>query len=80
MPIEEYRKSVADQKRQAILDAAVRNFLATGYERTTLETVAKDAGVSTATVYKERELNNTSNFLAVRVWQCQTPRQKLHLI
>lgn len=52
MPIEEYRKSVADQKRQAILDAAVQNFLATGYERTTLETVAKDAGVSTATVYK----------------------------
>jgi TetR/AcrR family transcriptional regulator, regulator of autoinduction and epiphytic fitness len=52
MPIEEYRKSVADQKRQAILDAAVQNFLATGYERTTLEMVAKDAGVSTATVYK----------------------------
>ncbi|NJK64255.1 MAG: TetR/AcrR family transcriptional regulator [Synechococcaceae cyanobacterium SM2_3_1] len=52
MPIEEYRKSVADQKRQAILDAAIQNFLATGYERTTLEVVAKDAGVSTATVYK----------------------------
>ncbi|MBI4780231.1 MAG: TetR/AcrR family transcriptional regulator [Oscillatoriophycideae cyanobacterium NC_groundwater_1537_Pr4_S-0.65um_50_18] len=52
MPIEEYRKSVADQKRQAILDAAVQNFLATGYERTTLEMVAKSAGVSTATVYK----------------------------
>ena len=52
MPIEEYRKSVAEQKRQAILDAAVQNFLATGYERTTLEMVAKDAGVSTATVYK----------------------------
>jgi AcrR family transcriptional regulator len=52
MPIEEYRKSVADQKRQAILDAAVQNFLATGYERTTLDMVAKTAGVSTATVYK----------------------------
>ncbi len=52
MPIEDYRKSVADQKRQAILDAAVQNFLATGYERTTLEMVAKSAGVSTATVYK----------------------------
>ena len=52
MPIEEYRKTVAEQKRQAILDAAIENFLAIGYERTTLDMVAKSAGVSTATVYK----------------------------
>jgi AcrR family transcriptional regulator len=52
MPLEEYRKSVAEQKRQAILDAAVKHFLAIGYERTTLEVVAKEASVSTATVYK----------------------------
>jgi len=29
---------------------------------------------------KERELNNLNSLLAVRVWQCQTPSQKLHLI
>ncbi|MGI8504526.1 MAG: TetR/AcrR family transcriptional regulator [Hassallia sp.] len=52
MTIKEYRKQVADQKRQAILDAAIKNFLTIGYERATLEMVAKDAGVSTATVYK----------------------------
>jgi TetR/AcrR family transcriptional regulator, regulator of autoinduction and epiphytic fitness len=52
MPLEEYRKTVADQKRQAILNAAVKHFLAVGYERTTLEMVAKEATVSTATVYK----------------------------
>ena len=52
MPLEEYRRTVADQKRQAILEAAAKRFLADGYERTTLEMVAKAASVSTATVYK----------------------------
>jgi TetR/AcrR family transcriptional regulator of autoinduction and epiphytic fitness len=52
MSLEEYRKQVANQKRQAILDAAIKHFLAIGYERTTLEMVAKEAEVSTATVYK----------------------------
>ena len=52
MPLEEYRRTVADQKRQSILEAAVKHFLAIGYARTTLEMVAKEASVSTATVYK----------------------------
>lgn len=72
MPIEEYRKSVADQKRQAILDAAVQNFLATGYERTTLEIVAKDAGVSTATVYKHFSTKRALfGGIMERVWETE---------
>lgn len=70
MPLEEYRRSVADQKRQAVLDAAVKHFLAIGYERTTLEMVAREANVSTATVYKhfptKRDLFGG---IMARVWE-----------
>jgi hypothetical protein len=31
-------------------------------------------------ISKERELNKMGHFLAVRVWQCKTPAQKLHFI
>ncbi len=39
-------------KRDAVLDAAVAEFLAQGYEHTTLAAIAQRAGVSTATVFK----------------------------
>ncbi len=39
-------------KGEAVLDAAVRAFLDGGYSGTTLETIAREAGVSTATVFK----------------------------
>jgi TetR/AcrR family transcriptional regulator, regulator of autoinduction and epiphytic fitness len=39
-------------KGDTVLDAAVRAFLERGYSRTTLEQIAKEAGVSTATVFK----------------------------
>lgn len=39
-------------KRDAVLDAAVAEFLAEGYERTSLAAIAARAGVSTATVFK----------------------------
>jgi len=70
MPIEEYRKNVAEQKRQAILDAAIENFLAIGYERTTLDRVAKSAGVSTATVYKHFSTKRALfGSIMERVWE-----------
>ncbi len=47
-----WRARVAAQKRAAILEAARAAFLAGGYERTTLEAVAKAAGVSTGTLFK----------------------------
>ncbi len=47
-----YRARVADEKRSAILDAAVSRFLEFGYDRATLETIAKAAGVSTGTLFK----------------------------
>lgn len=47
-----YRARVADQKRGAILDSAVALFLEQGYDRTTLEAVAKRAHVSTGTLFK----------------------------
>lgn len=50
--LQAYRDRVAAQKRGLTLDAAVERFLADGYDRTTLEAVAKTAGVSSATLYK----------------------------
>lgn len=52
MSVKEYQKQVAGQKHQIILNAASKIFLTVGYERTTLEMIAKEAGVSTATLYK----------------------------
>lgn len=50
--LEAYRARVAGEKRAAILDAAVLKFLETGYDRTSLEAIAKAAGVSTGTLFK----------------------------
>jgi len=47
-----YRARVATEKRTATMDAAIDLFLANGYDHTTLEQVAKAAGISSATVYK----------------------------
>jgi TetR/AcrR family transcriptional regulator, regulator of autoinduction and epiphytic fitness len=78
MPLEEYRKNVADQKRQAILDAAVQHFLAIGYERTTLEMVAKEASVSTATVYKHFSTKrDLFGGIMARVWEVKVNAAEL---
>lgn len=39
------------KKRQAILEAATQSFLSTGYEGTSMDSIAKQAGVSKLTVY-----------------------------
>ncbi|MEO1018552.1 MAG: TetR/AcrR family transcriptional regulator [Pseudomonadota bacterium] len=48
----EYRARVVAEKRAAAMDAAIDLFLTNGYDHTTLEQVAKSAGISSATVYK----------------------------
>jgi len=50
--LEAYRTRVAEEKRKATLAAALRLFLRNGYDGTQMEAVAKEAGVSSATVYK----------------------------
>lgn len=50
--LQAYRDRVAREKRDAALDAAVDLFLEDGYDRTSLEAVARRAGVSSATLYK----------------------------
>ncbi len=78
MPLEEYRKTVADQKRQAILTAAVKHFLAVGYERTTLELVAKEAAVSTATVYKHFSTKrDLFGGIMAKVWETEVNAAEL---
>lgn len=52
MSLAEYRNRIADEKRQQILHAARSLFLEQGYTRTSLDGVAKEANVSSATVYK----------------------------
>ena len=46
------RRAQARRNREAILDAAERQFLADGYAQTTVAAVATEAGVSIETVYK----------------------------
>ena len=46
------RQAQARRNRQAILDAAQRQFLENGYAATTIAAVAAEAGVSVETVYK----------------------------
>ncbi|GAB2622526.1 TetR/AcrR family transcriptional regulator [Pseudactinotalea suaedae] len=48
-----YHREVAATNRAAILDAAVRLFLESGYDRTSLARVAEGAGVSKATLFKQ---------------------------
>lgn len=46
------RAAQARRNRSAILDAAARAFLERGYDRTTIASIAHEAGVSVETVYK----------------------------
>jgi AcrR family transcriptional regulator len=46
------RQAQARRNREAILDAAERQFLEGGYEATTVAAIAREAGVSVETVYK----------------------------
>jgi TetR/AcrR family transcriptional regulator of autoinduction and epiphytic fitness len=52
MPLEEYRDKVRTVKRCAALDAAVDLFLEQGFDRTSLQQVARQAGISSATLFK----------------------------
>lgn len=48
-----YHRRVAEQKRTAIIDAATRLFLDSGYDGTSLARIAEAAGVSKATLFKQ---------------------------
>ncbi|MEQ9153169.1 MAG: helix-turn-helix domain-containing protein, partial [Parvibaculum sp.] len=52
MGLASYRRSVSETKRAAILKAARENFLKGGYSRAAMAEIARDADVSTATLYK----------------------------
>ncbi len=52
MGLENYRRSVSDAKCAAILKAGRDNFLRDGYSRAAVAEIARDADVSTATLYK----------------------------
>jgi TetR/AcrR family transcriptional regulator, regulator of autoinduction and epiphytic fitness len=49
---ETYHQRVKEEKRQAAVQAAMELFLEQGYERTSLQQIAKRADVSTATLFK----------------------------
>ena len=50
--VEEPKETRSDRKRRQILEAATEHFLADGYERTSMDDVARRAGVSKQTVYQ----------------------------
>jgi len=49
---ERYHQQLREEKRLAVVDAAMALFLDQGYERTSLAQIAKRAAVSTATLFK----------------------------
>ncbi|MBR8742681.1 TetR/AcrR family transcriptional regulator [Nocardiopsis sp. MG754419] len=51
--IPEYHRRVADRNRSAILAAATELFPENGYDRTSLAHIARNAGVSKATLFKQ---------------------------
>ncbi len=52
MGLENYRRSVSEAKRTAILSAGRSIFLRDGFSRAAVADIARDADVSTATLYK----------------------------
>ncbi|NJL22699.1 MAG: TetR/AcrR family transcriptional regulator [Leptolyngbyaceae cyanobacterium SM1_3_5] len=52
MGLEQYRAEISRQKQEEILKAALAAFLEFGYARTTIDHVAQQSKVSTATLYK----------------------------
>ncbi len=54
----------SEQKRRQVLEAAARLFLAQGFEATTMDAIAREAGVSKATVYAHAK-NKQDLFAAI---------------
>lgn len=52
MPLADYQAGRTQEKQTALLDAARSAFLARGFARSSVNTIAKDAGISIATLYK----------------------------
>ena len=52
MSLEDHQRAVFARKRRDIVDAAQRLFAMRGFDRSTMQAVAKEAGVSLATLYK----------------------------
>lgn len=52
MGLEHYRRTVSESKRASILKAGRENFLRNGYSRAAVAEIAREADVSTATLYK----------------------------
>lgn len=50
--LEQYRRSVKENKKASILAAAHKNFLKNGFSRAAMADIAREADVSTATLYK----------------------------
>ena len=70
--LQAYRDRVVKEKRDALMDAAVTLFLSEGYDRTTLEAVAREAGVSSATLYKHYPTKQTLfGAIMARLWESE---------
>jgi TetR/AcrR family transcriptional regulator, regulator of autoinduction and epiphytic fitness len=69
-----YHQQLRDEKRTAALDAAMKLFLKQGYERTSLLQVAKEAGLSTSTLFKHFP-TKTALFKAIvtKYWELDEP-------
>jgi len=76
MTTESYHQRVRQEKRRAVVQAAMQLFLEQGYERTSLQQVANQANVSTATLFK-RFPTKSALFEAMveDFWSVETPSE-----
>ena len=74
MTLETYQAEVAAAKRHAIVEAALTAFMESGYSRVSVDTVARRAGVSTATLYKHfRTKAELFGAVMASAWSNQAP-------
>ena len=88
--LETYRRAVSDAKRAAILQAARQNFFAEGYTRAAMAEIARQADVSTATLYKHfsskevlfgavvEDAYSDSSTITLESFEGQSAREALH--
>jgi AcrR family transcriptional regulator len=70
VPTDHPKSKLMTRKRAAILDAARETFLLDGYERTSMERIAAQAGVSIMTLYRHAE-SKEKLFAAVIASACE---------
>ena len=59
---------IPKEKRDRILNVAIKEFADNGFEHTSIQQIAKKAGISVGSVYKYFENKETMFSMVVQIW------------